>query len=77
MGEAHTESSYNSSGFSGVSFIVKGTQDTWVPTYSFGSTNADVDLAQASTQTFTRRSTHRSWRQSGTCPELEKSDGTA
>ena len=43
---------YNSSGFSGVAFIVKGTQDTWVPTYSFGSTNADVDLAEASAETF-------------------------
>ena len=43
---------YKSSGFSGVSFIIKGTQDTWVLTYSFGSATADVDLAEASAQTF-------------------------
>ena len=43
---------YTKSTFSGVAYIIKGTADTWVLTYTFGSATADVDLAQSSATTF-------------------------
>ena len=43
---------YTTPASSGVAYIIKGTQDTWVLTYSFGSSTADVDLAESSATTF-------------------------
>ena len=43
---------YKASAFSGVAYIIQGTTDTWVLTYSFGADAPDVDLAQSSATTF-------------------------
>jgi len=43
---------YEGSGFSGAAYVVKGADDTWVLTYTFGASGADVDLADASAATF-------------------------
>jgi hypothetical protein len=43
---------YKTPAFAGVAYIIKGTEDTWVLTYSFGPAGADLDLAQSSASTF-------------------------
>lgn len=43
---------YTKTAFSGVSFIIEGTFDTWVLTYTFGAARPDVGLAQSSAMTF-------------------------
>jgi hypothetical protein len=43
---------YNTATVSGVAYIIKGTSDTWVVTYTFGAPTADIDVAESSAMTF-------------------------